>query len=201
MSKRANYSATPPELILEQRNEKIIITVTANVSKEVREDGTESWNADVNKFWEHTDLIDVETLKANPASYIDYLPVRFKEAGRKEAQRILDEHRAGKHCMPVIPVPFIKENGYVCNRPEDQTKLAAVLAAGVGLEYYELADNSIVSLTPDQVKQVFLAGMQVETEMQKAKQQCWALIDSASSEEDITAALENFRSNLHPYGI
>ncbi len=191
---KTRYTTSPEPVLIQHHGQMIQITLAlhAQAVSPTTEQPCEQWEADTHQFWEEADRLDLEALRTNPEAYLHYIPHATRQAAKDRAQQLLDTLRDS---CPVVPVPSFREGASVCNRPADQVKLVAGLAMG-GLPYYELANGEIVNLSEADIQSIATDITAAETTWQQAKQQCWAAIDSAQSNEDISTALAGFANEL-----
>lgn len=173
--------------------ERVCVRVTANATP--LENG-EGYEADTHEFWERADALDLEDVVAQPHAYLNYIPMGCREGAKLQAQGMLNKLRKGDF---VVPVPSYREGAAVCNRAEDQSKIAIAYARGKGMAVFELADGEIVSLTHEDIEKIINDGEAAEIRLQQAKQACWAAIDETDNFAAITQILDDFDAVLAEY--
>ncbi len=155
-----------------------------------------AWEAEENYFWEVAANLNLEDVVAHPEAYLEYVAACIRKRNKDLAQEALNKLR---NEYIVVPVPSYREGAAICCRPGDKCNLMYGLQAG-GLDKFELADGSLVSLTAADLAAIGKDAAAAETLLQEAKQLCWMEIDGAANMEDIEDALAVFWQLLAEYG-
>lgn len=189
-----NFSEKPEAVTFQEFKDTTLVTITINI-EEVKtesvndEESTIHWEGDQVTFWEDTASLDKEAITANPAEFINYVPLKYKQQAKDNAQEHLDYIRKNTHR---IDIPTYKEGYAVMHRPEDNIYLLAGMQMG-GLAYYEFADGQVVSpLAPEDIAKIYTDIATHEINLQQGKQYCWSLIDAAKTKEEVDFILDSY---------
>lgn len=196
MTNHVSFSEKPKPVSLVDFKNDTEVTIVINITEVVdpiidSESGevTTHWEGDQYIFWETTANIDREAIIASPESFINYVPLKYKNELKDRAQKHLDCIREHTHR---VDVPTYKEGYAVMHRPKDDINLLAGLVMG-GLPYYEFADGQTVApLLPEDIQKIYMDVAAHEVKIQQDKQTCWAAIDAATTYEEADAALAEY---------
>lgn len=193
MKKVVRYSEEPRTLLHETLGDFTHFTVATNI-KQITEDNSSYWEADVNDFWERSSELPVSVVEANPEAFIDRANQLSDQRTDKKTiiQQIVDDLRSG---CPIVPVPSFRQGAAVCHRPADDVKMLGGVMMG-GLPYFELASGEIVSLTVEDLQNIMKDVTQWEIDLQQKKQACWSLLDAANTQEELDAAVAKARAEI-----
>lgn len=198
-SYKATFSQEPTPVSFYELRGKTQVTIILNIEEKqtTPEEGQPEeefepqtyWEGDLYQYWELTSEVDKDAITANPEAFVAYIPSTIRQAAKDKAQAHLDYVRKHTHR---VDVPSYREGYAVMHTEKDNIYLLAGLLMG-GLAYYEFADGQTVApLSLEDIQKIYADLAAHETGLQQGKQACWAAIDSATTQEEIDAALDAY---------
>lgn len=196
MTNHVSFSEKPEPVTFVEFKNDTEVTIVINIAEVVdpiidseSDEITTHWEGDQYIFWETTANVNRDAIIAEPEAFINYVPLKYKNELKDQAQKHLDSIREHTHR---VDVPTYKEGYAVMHRPKDDINLLAGLVMG-GLPYYEFADGQTVApLSPEDIQKIYMDVAAHEVKIQQDKQACWAAIDAAATHEEADAALAEY---------